>query len=122
VKKKLECSRLSTYLEEERFNGSTTTLNQKWISSKASFFLTGIAKLSVLFDVLTVRKFALIIVPSILRTYGAPKKIAIPAPISPNNTIIRPAVRDAKITTASIRIPLIGELNKGTSDMPLNRV
>jgi hypothetical protein len=50
------------------------------------------------------------------------KKIAIPTPISPDNTIIRPAIRDAKITTASIRIPLIGELNKGTSDMPLNRV
>jgi len=33
--------------------------------------------------------------------------IAIPAPISPNNTIITPAVCDAKITTASIRIPLM---------------
>ena len=46
--------------------------------------------------------------------------MAIPAPTIPDKAIIAPAVRDATNTPASMRIPLRGELNKGTSDMPLN--
>jgi hypothetical protein len=48
--------------------------------------------------------------------------MAIPAPINPERTIIAPAFLDAKKTPAKIRIPVIGELNNGTSEMPLNRV
>jgi hypothetical protein len=45
-----------------------------------------------------------------------------PAPINPDRTIIAPAFLDAKITPARISIPVIGELNKGTSAIPLNSV
>jgi|SRR5205823_2614425 hypothetical protein len=60
--------------------------------------------------------------PNVTNPYGAPNRRAIPAPISPDNTIIDPAFLDAKNTPASIRIPVIGELNNGTSAIPLNSV
>jgi hypothetical protein len=48
--------------------------------------------------------------------------MAIPAPINPDKTIIAPAFLDAKNTPANIKIPVIGELNNGTSAIPLNNV
>jgi hypothetical protein len=49
-------------------------------------------------------------------------RIATPAPINPDITIIIPALREARNTPASIRIPVIGELNNGTSEIPLKRI
>jgi hypothetical protein len=60
--------------------------------------------------------------PKVTNPYGAPKAIAIPAPINPDKTIIAPAFLEARITPAKIRIPVIGELNRGTSAIPLNRM
>jgi hypothetical protein len=60
--------------------------------------------------------------PKVTSPYGAPKAMAIPAPINPDKTIIIPAFLEAKITPAKIRIPVIGELNRGTSAIPLNRM
>jgi hypothetical protein len=86
-------------------------------------FSLGSQNCSILFDVLTVRRFALIIVPSILRTIRSAKKesqsclhISVLTIPSLHQPFVMP------ITTACIRIPSIRELNKGTSDMPLNRV
>ena len=42
---------------------------------------------------------------------STPKRIAVPAPISPANTIMDPAFLDARNMPASISIPVIGELN-----------
>jgi hypothetical protein len=60
--------------------------------------------------------------PKVTKPYGAPKAIAIPAPINPDKTIIAPAFLEARITPAKIRIPVIGELKRGTSAIPLNSV
>jgi hypothetical protein len=45
-----------------------------------------------------------------------------PAPINPDNAIIKPAFLEAIITPTRIRMPVTGELNKGTSEMPLNNI
>jgi hypothetical protein len=60
--------------------------------------------------------------PKVTSPYGAPKAIAIPAPIIPDKAIIAPAFLEARITPAKIRIPVTGELKRGTSAIPLNRV
>jgi hypothetical protein len=60
--------------------------------------------------------------PKVTSPYGAPNRIAIPAPINPDNAIIAPAFLDAKNTPANIKIPVTGELNNGTSAIPLNNV
>jgi hypothetical protein len=45
-----------------------------------------------------------------------------PAPIRLDKAIIEPAFLDARKTPAKIKIPVIGELIRGTSEMPLNKV
>jgi hypothetical protein len=60
--------------------------------------------------------------PKATLAYGAPSKIAIPAPINDDSAIMAPAFLEARKTPASIRIPVIGELKSGTSDIPLNKV
>src|SRR5687767_15200989 len=45
------------------------------------------------------------------------RRIATPAPIKPDITIITPAFLEARNTPASIKIPVIGELNSGTSEI-----
>ncbi len=44
------------------------------------------------------------------------------APINPANAIIIPAFLEAINTPARIKMPVTGELNKGTSEMPLNNI
>ena len=48
--------------------------------------------------------------------------MATAAPIRPDRTIIAPAFLDARKTPETIRIPVTGELNNGTSEIPLNKV
>jgi hypothetical protein len=60
--------------------------------------------------------------PNVTSPYEAPDRIAIPAPINPDKAIIKPAFLDANNTPANIRIPVIGELNNGTSEIPLNKI
>ena len=60
--------------------------------------------------------------PKVIKSYFAPNNNPIAAPINPATAIIKLAFREAIKTPARIKIPVIGELIKGTSEIPLNNI